>query len=152
MAHQLWPIKHTKKTSKELLHFLRMDMEVGKGQQLNQNIAQEDVKDWGTLFNYFEIFFVKLIAKSHKVRKITGIFFPATAIWYRYTEYLLHKTIDLFSSYKVIRTSRLHGHILSCLMDKPNILVDNSYGKNFNYYKTWTYRCDPNCLEESSIS
>ncbi|MCY9421777.1 pyruvyl transferase, partial [Bacillus paralicheniformis] len=31
----------------------------------------------------------------------------------------------------------LHGHILSCLLGKENVVIDNSYGKNANYYNTW---------------
>lgn len=34
-------------------------------------------------------------------------------------------------------TSRLHGHILATLLDRPNTLLDNSYGKNANYFRTW---------------
>ena len=34
----------------------------------------------------------------------------------------------------------MHGHILACLVDVPNIVIDNSYGKNSGYYKQWTSR------------
>ena len=35
-------------------------------------------------------------------------------------------------------TDRLHGHILSLLLDLPNALVDNSYGKVRNFVDLWT--------------
>lgn len=34
-------------------------------------------------------------------------------------------------------TSRLHGHLLACLLDIPSTLLDNSYGKNASYYDAW---------------
>lgn len=36
-----------------------------------------------------------------------------------------------------IVTSRLHGHIMALLLDLPNELHDNSYGKNSRYFDTW---------------
>lgn len=44
-----------------------------------------------------------------------------------------------FSRYKIIVSDRLHGHILATLLRIPNILLDNSYGKNREFYNTWTY-------------
>ncbi|MNW60467.1 putative pyruvyl transferase EpsO [compost metagenome] len=77
----------------------------------------------------------------YTVRRKTGIRIPVARGWYLYTDYLISKAVKLFGSYRLIHTSRLHGHILSCLMDKQNILIDNSYGKNSSYYYTWTHQC-----------
>lgn len=35
-------------------------------------------------------------------------------------------------------TDRLHGHILSVLMDIPHIILDNSYGKLSGFHEAWT--------------
>ena len=40
---------------------------------------------------------------------------------------------------RAVITDRLHAHILSILLDKPHILIDNSYGKVGNFYRAWTY-------------
>ena len=45
---------------------------------------------------------------------------------------------DTLARGKVVVTDRLHGHILSVLMNKPNVILDNSYGKVFNYHAAWT--------------
>lgn len=45
--------------------------------------------------------------------------------------------IHFLNSYDKIATTRLHGLILSILLDKEVGIVDNSYGKNFNFYDTW---------------
>ena len=44
----------------------------------------------------------------------------------------------LLSRGKVIVTDRLHGHILSLLLDKPNVILDNSYKKLSSYHAAWT--------------
>lgn len=41
---------------------------------------------------------------------------------------------------EVLVTDRFHGHVLACLMGIPNVLLDNSYGKNRGLYETWTHR------------
>lgn len=43
-----------------------------------------------------------------------------------------------FYKYEMILSDRLHGHILASLLRIPNVLLDNSYGKNRQYYDTWT--------------
>lgn len=49
----------------------------------------------------------------------------------------IEKGIGFLNSYDVIATTRLHGFILSVLLNKEVIIVDNSYGKNSNFYNTW---------------
>lgn len=49
----------------------------------------------------------------------------------------LRRGIEILSQGDIIITDRLHGHILSTLMRKKHIVLDNSYGKVFNYINTW---------------
>lgn len=46
--------------------------------------------------------------------------------------------VSFFTNYKYIHTTRLHGHILAILLDIPHTFYDNSYGKNYEFYVTWT--------------
>ena len=55
------------------------------------------------------------------------------------TANLLYLGIQQFSQYPLIITNRLHGHILSLLLQRPNILLPNSYPKNQAFYNTWTH-------------
>jgi exopolysaccharide biosynthesis predicted pyruvyltransferase EpsI len=41
---------------------------------------------------------------------------------------------------EVLVSDRFHGHLLACLMGIPNVLLDNSYGKNRGLFETWTGR------------
>jgi pyruvyl transferase EpsO len=45
--------------------------------------------------------------------------------------------IDFINGYDEIYTTRLHGYILSVLLDKKVHLIDNSYGKNSTFYNSW---------------
>ncbi|CAM3556353.1 polysaccharide pyruvyl transferase family protein [Marinicrinis lubricantis] len=141
MAHQLWPIKSSHHVIKDTLYFLRTDIETNQRQQAGSNTPQGNscVKDWDTLFNKLERKFIRLFSLVYG--RLSGKL-PMRWMWSKYTDYLMKKTIREFSSYESIQTSRLHGHILSCLLDKPNTLIDNSYGKNKSYYDAWTYRIE----------
>lgn len=52
------------------------------------------------------------------------------------------EAVSLLNGFDVVITSRLHGHILSGLLGIPNIVLDNSYGKNKDYYNTWGKKQD----------
>lgn len=47
--------------------------------------------------------------------------------------------IALLSSGRVVVTDRLHGHILSVLLDLPQVVLDNSYGKISGFSALWTH-------------
>jgi pyruvyl transferase EpsO len=48
--------------------------------------------------------------------------------------------LGMLAEGEVLITDRFHGHLLACLMGIPNVLLDNSYGKNRGLYETWTHR------------
>lgn len=50
---------------------------------------------------------------------------------------LINTGIDFINDFDVVYTTRLHGCILSLLLDKKIVLLDNSYGKNKAYYNAW---------------
>jgi len=135
MAHQLWPIVPTSRPGKELLNFLRTDIEKTAEQERLEAGGRGDCLDWGSLYNKAER---KSIAVIGSMMRRGGVPLPLQAIWHSYSDYLVDKAVKRFSGYRTVRTSRLHGHILSCLLDKPNTLLDNSYGKNSAYYHAWT--------------
>ncbi|MFC5703851.1 polysaccharide pyruvyl transferase family protein [Cohnella faecalis] len=135
MAHQLWPIRGRTDPDKELLRFLRTDIEKTAGQDRLEASGTGDCLDWSTLYSRTEQRTIRVF--SGVLRKGKGKL-PVGQIWSRYTDRLVKKAVDRFGHYRTVQTSRLHGHILSCLMDKPNVLIDNAYGKNASYFRTWT--------------
>lgn len=50
---------------------------------------------------------------------------------------LINTGVDFINNFDVVYTTRLHGCILSLLLDKKIYLLDNSYGKNKAYYDAW---------------
>lgn len=50
---------------------------------------------------------------------------------------LINTGINFINEFDVVYTTRLHGCILSLLLDKKIVLLDNSYGKNKAYYNAW---------------
>ncbi|PIQ22765.1 MAG: polysaccharide pyruvyl transferase [Cytophagales bacterium CG18_big_fil_WC_8_21_14_2_50_42_9] len=72
------------------------------------------------------------------------------------TNYLL-QGINFINQYDEVYTTRLHGYILSVLLDKKVYLIDNSYGKNSTFYNTWmhdfknSYLLDKITAKKSSV-
>lgn len=50
----------------------------------------------------------------------------------------LNRGVRILSSGKVVLTDRLHAHIISLLLNKPNVVIDNNYGKVSGYVNQWT--------------
>lgn len=149
MAHQLWPIKVNYVPRKERLNFLRMDIEANSEQLSVTSKIQGDSLDWATLYNRYERKLVQYAGGG--LRRCKGSTLLQIG-WKIYSDYLVNKSIRRFANYEVIYTSRLHGHILSCLMAKSNVLIDNSYGKNSGYYQLWTHKVNTANMAGSSKS
>ena len=49
----------------------------------------------------------------------------------------VHGGIELLSQGRIVITDRLHGHILCTLMNKPHVILDNSYSKISNFRSVW---------------
>lgn len=138
MAHALWPIRVPKCNFNEsrCLYLLRNDKE--RRYESTCHPKKDDlVTDWPlNLGDQLSVGIEILLRYINKYKPI----FPVLPRWNRLTSNLVNKVIKVFSKYSTIVSSRLHGHLLACLMDKPNIILDNSYGKNSAYFKTWTYQ------------
>lgn len=137
MAHHLYPIKQLGETKNNMLFIKRKDIEA-TGFTLDKKPDLE--LDWQDLLKLHNIW-IKIMSKLIKLSSRLKIMFLnrlLTKVWIKYTYYLTAKAIKLFSKYGEIYTTRLHGHILACLMDKSNIVFDNSYGKNSSYIHLWT--------------
>lgn len=59
-------------------------------------------------------------------------------IYERRAQARLRRGIALLSQGEAVITDRLHGHILSTLLDIPHVVLDNSYRKIRNFVDAWT--------------
>lgn len=141
MAHNLYPLNASSEPSKKLLAIKRADLEKGV---FDIDTKADRTTDWGTLIKNSN----KLIALYSKALKLSGnlktnwLSKLLITSWLSYSKRLTMKALNLFSEYEEVVSNRLHAHILACLMDKKNTILDNSYGKNSAYISCWTKNSD----------
>lgn len=116
--------------TKDTLLLLRNDKESPIG-NLKKDFTSThiDIKDWPDLNKSLRIA-LKYI-KEHSANE-TDLFFQ--------TEYLperIKEGVKFISEYKDVYSTRLHVAILRLLLSMPVKMIDNSYGKNMNFYNTW---------------
>lgn len=151
MAHQLYgefPLKNkVESLEKNKLYFLRKDIEAS---QLEKNIestlsASAVVKDWDDIVTSNDIMYARIYSKLARISNISHLSIFKDRIndlWYKHTLNIIERARNEFMKYDLVVTSRLHGHIFSCLLGIPNQVCDNSYGKNLGYYNQWTKDID----------
>ncbi len=103
-----------------------------------------DVRDWPTLSApLFQRLERRLLTDAHRAaHRLRLKLPPGTGSSDGFSQYLTDKAIRLgaefVSAYDIVVSTRLHGHILCLLLGIPNVLVDNSYGKNRTFFDAWT--------------
>ena len=142
MAHALYGTFQKESVKKGTLYFLRQDIEKSGSQEQFQNIQSYDWMDLISKYDIKVISFIMKMAKLNRVLKLEILNNLNFFLWNRQINIIGGKAALIFSEYDQIITSRLHGHILSCLLDVPSLVVDNSYGKNKAYYEEWTKDLD----------
>ncbi len=154
MAFCLDLSNHTRitKTNKALV-ILRKDKEVNKNvdpgniNKLVPGNRKIEVKDWPSLENT-EVKFKLLSLINYLNRAISKKFLTSSVFRLlldnRYgllrgnlSNWYMQEGVKFINEYEEVYTTRLHGYILSVLLGKKVYMIDNSYGKNGNFYHTW---------------
>ncbi|OOF56488.1 polysaccharide pyruvyl transferase [Rodentibacter genomosp. 2] len=148
MAHQLYGTLPTKQgnTGKQL-YFLRKDIEASK---VEKNIlatlpANSNVKDWEDILSRLDSIVLALSWRISKFANqqnwgwLKNLFHQ---FWFAYTKRIVNRVAKVFLQNDQVTTTRLHGHIFSCLLEIPNRVCDNAYGKNSGYAHLWTKNID----------
>ena len=148
MAHQLYGTMETKQgTTGEQLYFLRKDIEASDVEKniLAQLPANSNVKDWEDILSTEDDVVLALSWRMSKMANKFGLGWLKDLchqFWYAYTQRIVKRVAQVFLANDKVTTTRLHGHIFSCLLEIPNRVCDNSYGKNSSYAKLWTKELD----------
>jgi exopolysaccharide biosynthesis predicted pyruvyltransferase EpsI len=105
---------------------------------LNKNLSYE-VDDW-----LDASFIEKLLYRLEKHTVLFRKWFDPNnlylmLLWNYLSLQRLKRGVGKLSKGRVVVTDRLHAHILSILLGKPNVLIDNNYGKVKAFYHTWTF-------------
>lgn len=135
MAHQLYSPNVKPENSGKHLLFQRLDKESAAG-KVDQ--VWHTKTDWDLLIaNELKTIdlFRRLLRKSAKL----NMDWLVMRMWLVYKNLLISKAEKLFLKHDFVITDRLHGHIFASLLNTPNCVLDNSYGKNLNYVKAWTH-------------
>ncbi len=149
MAHFLWRSFPTKSYGagagiSKTLWMLRRDVEQSEIPERFRGEVDQPV-DWADLCRKPDRVATRLIMRSDQINaRIGRKLFPTDIAWYRFTDALVARLNRQILQHDRIVTSRMHGHILGCLLGMKTTLLDNSYGKNSTYYQAWTNRVE-NC-------
>lgn len=106
------------------------------------------ISDWPVfMYSFKRSTFLNKIFKRIADAKILLVTQISNRIWNWYAlrffqKLMIKEGVEFISPYKTVETTRLHGCILSILLDKQIVLVNNSYGKNKNFFDTWLYDLD----------
>lgn len=141
-AYCIAQLAPSRRVSTQVLSIKRLDEEQGTGSSLTDLDALGPVYDWqfGRISWRFRTMRAerglrfRLTAQSR--REAEDIVFRAAA-YRRRAEDRLAVAVDLLSRARVIVSDRLHAHIISSLLGKPHVALDNSYGKISGYIGTW---------------
>lgn len=69
-----------------------------------------------------------------------------------FRSHMVKIAVEFISRYDKIITTRLHAGILAVILGKPVTILDNSYGKNSQFYNTWLKSYNGvRCLSSHSI-
>ncbi|MDR2409321.1 MAG: polysaccharide pyruvyl transferase family protein, partial [Bacteroidales bacterium] len=135
--------KYQGKQSGKDLFLKRIDRELNSKINYTDFIVDKkntDISDWPAmkkvytfLLRCFLWIFLRLSRKIHSV-------FPELTDLYAFffvKPHMIKIGVKFVSKYNKIYTTRLHAAILCCLLNKPFVLFDNSYGKNLSFFETW---------------
>lgn len=114
------------------LYLKRNDKELKNRIKLDFKNHPIDIYDWPCMSHYDLVQILFKILLRLKLYKLS--------LWYAqsiYKKFLIKNSVKFVSKYKEIYTTRLHTSILCTLLEKQHHILDNSYGKNKNFYDTW---------------
>jgi len=134
--------KHVRKQTDKTLFMYRKDHEI-KNHNYGRVPIPSETRDWPTMERV--PYFIKFSLYSQAVLNIFDRLFSArlkdsfTDVYYQHIlrKRFIQTGVAFLSSYSHIYTTRLHGGILSMLLQKPFTWFDNSYGKISSFYDTW---------------
>lgn len=144
MAHNLWPLNKKEILSSGTMGLIRTDKE-SRGNKI-PNESLNEITDWPEFIGYRNIYpwiLVRLMWIFNKT-SINSMFISnvLSNLWIAIARSLINRSIFKFSKFNTVYTDRLHGHILSCLLNINNVVYDNNYGKNSTYINAWTKNSD----------
>lgn len=140
MAFMMGPVQPTAPEC-DILCLIRTDQEsrLGSGQIAASGAASRQVVDWPEETDRRSLFErLPRVVRRQIPPRFQG-YRPASVDAYEWlARQRVARGFEILSRGKVVLTDRLHAHILSLLLGKPHVVLDNSYGKISNFIAAWT--------------
>lgn len=139
-AFALGPLQPVKVATAEWLYLRRSDGEAVSGGTSGLDLPDcEVVTDWHDPQRVRRGIAPWRIATAiQRMPRVGPINAPVLAWFDRMAAAELQRGVDILSQGESVLTDRLHAHILSVLLGKQNLLLDNSYGKLAGFHEMWT--------------
>ena len=102
------------------------------------------VSDWPTFKKFGSIERIKKTLFTHSFYKAYDFFVKNI-----YCPYIINQGVNFLKPFSNIYATRMHAGILSLMMGKETVFIDNSYGKLRKIYETWLSNVKNANLEES---
>jgi pyruvyl transferase EpsO len=138
-AHMLWQ-NYFKTKDNNVNSNGRLKLNRWDGESDNEN--QKSNFDWAILIKKSDNYFKGILNRVSANNPFLLIDKIVAYLWLQHCKNICQRATNYFEQYDEIETNRLHGHILSCLLSKKNIVLDNNYGKNFTYLEQWSKDSD----------
>lgn len=133
MAFCLGTLKESSHPKFSKLLVKRVDKEGLKLPQKIADIKFDMVSDWPTYSseNKTANSFYELLRNSQNKAEVDEYAYNILC------PRLIETGIDFISDFQKVYSTRLHACILSILLSRDVVVLNNSYGKNMNFYNTW---------------
>ncbi len=117
---------------------------------LQELLRHVDVSDWPSFENHWKtsvahnVALIINIAILH-VLKLFGLHWKEKhdvfgLVKLHNRQALIDEAVNFLCKYDTTFTTRLHGHILAEILHKKNVVVDNNYGKNREFFEAWSQK------------
>jgi pyruvyl transferase EpsO len=99
--------------------------------------CEENTFDWDDIFTAQDYKIYNFARFLTRVENKLSLNLKADLLWKKYSENVIKRAVKIFNQYQTVDTDRLHGMILTLLLEKNVIMRDNSYGKLGRFAKLW---------------
>lgn len=137
-AHNMWKLDSDAKPDTKILNVLRADREAAYSEIHPYLTAKGPIVDWEPQVwarSPADRLVEKFIAP--RLRSSNALMVRREKMYRRQAWYRVNYGVRLLSRGELIVSDRLHVHIMSSLMRKPHISLDNMYGKITRYVDLW---------------
>lgn len=141
MAFMIGPVTPPSKPNSRILALIRKDKEsvLSDSSSLNNFPHSVENVDWppeNTARTIFEFMPDKL--RQYLPPVLHGRRPSVPAAFELLARQRVQRGFEILAQGEIVLTDRLHAHILSLLLGRPHVILDNSYGKIANFASAWT--------------